>query len=453
MDVFDDGVAQATALRSGSVSATELLDAYLERIDNLDGSLRAYVTVDREGARAAAHHADAAIGSQDPATLPPFHGVCISVKDVVDVAGLPTTHSCKLLVDNVAEYDEPVVRRFRHAGFIILGKTNVPEFCSSMTSSELNGICRNPWDPERTPGGSSGGAAAALAAGMCAVSHGTDGAGSVRVPASFCGLVGLKPTRGVGFDLEDGYPAFGTSVDGTMTRTIRDAAAMLRVLGGRDTDVSVDQPAALRIAVTTTAPLGAVEVECADAAREVGEVLESLGHIVEARTPDWMAILVAAAGPMSVPGAAALVRPDQRDLVEPRNRPMIDALASLTVVEHARWVELVHRAAREFLEFWADVDVLVTPTSGILPPSVAWAPWDQTPEEHMATFSSFPNFAQPFNLSGQPALSLPTAWSTSGLPIGVQLAGRRHDEATLLRVGAELEMALPWAGRRPNFPG
>ena len=447
--VWSDAVAQASAIRNGAVSATELLDEYLGRIDELDGLLRAYVTVDVEGARAAARQADAMIASQATDDLPPFLGVCISVKDVVDVTGLPTTHSCKVLVDNVAQRDDRVVARFRDAGFIILGKTNVPEFCTSMTSSEINGVCRNPWDMERTPGGSSGGAAAALAAALCAVAHGTDGAGSVRVPASFCGLVGLKPTRGVGFEVEEGNPYYGTSVDGTMTRSVRDAAAMLNVLGVRGTDAAGSEPAQLRVAVSTTAPFGEVDRECAHAALQVGETLESLGHIVDARTPNWMTILVAAAGPMSVPGAAALVRHDQRDLLEPRNRPVLDALASLTVVEHARWVDLVRDAARDFMEFWADVDVLITPTSGILPPSVSWAPWDQTPEEHMATFSTFPNFAHPFNLSGQPALSVPVACSDGDLPIGVQLAGRRHDEATLLRIGAELESAMPWAGRRP----
>jgi Asp-tRNA(Asn)/Glu-tRNA(Gln) amidotransferase A subunit family amidase len=131
---------------------------------------------------------------------------------------------------------------------------------------------------------------------------------------------------------------------------------------------------------------------------------------------------------------------------------LVTALASLTVVDHARWVDGVRAASREFLRFWNDVDVLVTPTAGIVPPSVDWAPWDQTPEEHMATFSAFPNFAQPFNLSGQPALSVPGAWSSGGLPIGVQLAGRRNEEALLLRVAAQLETAFPWADRRPPAP-
>jgi amidase len=152
---------------------------------------------------------------------------------------------------------------------------------------------------------------------------------------------------------------------------------------------------------------------------------------------------------MSVPGAAALVGEDDIGRVEPRNRPMIRALSRLTVVEHAQWVELVRAAATEFLAFWDTYDLLVTPTAGIVPPSVSWAPWDQEPEAHMATFMNFPNFAQPFNLSGQPGLSLPLAQSDSGLPIGVHLAGRRLDDALLLRVARQLEVAMPWSSRRP----
>jgi amidase len=290
---------------------------------------------------------------------------------------------------------------------------------------------------------------------LCAVAHGTDGAGSVRVPASFCGLVGLKPTRGVGFDLETSNPYYGTSVDGTLTRSVRDAAAMLEVLAGRippSDPQPLPDPGPRRVALSTTPPIGDVDAQCADAARTTADALASLGHHVVERTPDWTAILAAAMGPMSVPGAAAHVGLDQLDLVEPRNRPLVQSLATLTVVDHARWVDLVRNAAREFLRFWDDVDVLVTPTSGILPPSVDWAPWDQTPEEHMATFSTFPNFAQPFNLSGQPGLSVPVAWSREGLPIGVQLVGRRNDESTLLRVAAQLETAFPWADRRPPAP-
>lgn len=463
--IWTGALEQAEAIRMGAVSASELVRAYLDRIERLDPLLRAYVAVDAARTLEEARDADALVQRHGSESLPPFHGVTISVKDVVDVAGLATTHSCKALASNVAAADDPLVRRLCGAGFIVLGKTNVPEFCTSMTSSELNGICRNPWDPERTPGGSSGGAAAALAAGLCAIAHGTDGAGSVRVPAAFCGLVGMKPTRGlVSFGPELGDAYYGSSVDGILSRTVRDAAAMLDVLAGRYdgavpgsrlpsqrwSDAWADDPGRLRIAVTTTAPSGEVANECAEAAVAVARTLESLGHHVEARTPRWGSILVAATGPMSVPGPAGLVDPDQVESLEPRNRPILERLARLTIVEHARWVELVRAAALEFLEFWDDVDVLVSPTAGMLPPSVDWAPWDQSPEEHIATFSSFPNFAQPFNLSGQPGLSLPLAWSGDGLPVGVHLAARRFDETTLLRVAAQLERAIPWLERRPQ---
>jgi amidase len=463
--IWSDAVEQARAIRRMEVSSLELVNEYLERIDRLDPSLRSFVLVDVDGARTAAEAADTEI-LKHPEGIGPLHGVPVSVKDVIDVAGLATTHSSKALVENVRQVDDPLVRRFRDAGLVILGKTNVPEFCTSMTTSELNGICRNPWDLDRTPGGSSGGAAAALAAGLCSVSHGTDGAGSVRVPAAFCGLVGLKPTRGlVSFGPEVGPSYFGTSVPGVLTRSVRDAVAMLDVMVGSNRLAPTTTPSAvgsfeagsirppepLRIAVSTIAPFATVASECADAAVKIGLVLEGLGHHVESATPEWGVILPAAFGPMEVPGAAGLVSPDDYDLIEPRNRPMIERLAALTVVEHAQWVQLTRQCSLEFLAFWEGYDVLVSPTSGIVAPSVDWAPWDQTPEAHMATFAGFPSFAQPFNLTGQPALNLPLGWSSTGLPIGVQLAGRRLSEEVLLRLAAQLESAMPWSQRHPPF--
>jgi amidase len=449
--LFEDATAQAAALRAGSVSSVELTTAYLDRIAALDDVLRAFVTVDRDGALAQARAADERRRAGN-ANLPPFLGVTLSIKDVEDVAGLPTTHSCRALAGHRATADSPIVRRFRDAGFVIVGKTNVPEFCTTMTSSDLNGICRNPWDLDRTPGGSSGGAGAALAAGLCAASHGTDGAGSVRGPAAFCGLVGIKPSRGlIDFGSEEGPSFFGTTVNGVLTRSVRDAAALLDVMTGNPGGPAVPEQAdgPLRIALTTAPPMGVVEAECAEATERIGALLNSLGHHVETATPDWNAIMAVAAGPMEVPGAAGLLDPSQFDLVEPRNRPMIEGLASRTVVEHARWVEQVRAAARQFLEFWTRYDVLVSPAMGVVPPPLTWAPWDQTPEDHMMTFAAFPSFAQPFNLSGQPAISLPLAWSEAGLPIGIQLAGRQRDEATLLRLSYQLEAALPWRDRTP----
>lgn len=232
----------------------------------------------------------------------PFEGVTLSIKDVEDVAGLPTTHSCEALAGNVAANDGPVVRRLRDGGFAVLGKTNVPEFCSDMTVSKLNGRCRNPWDLSRTPGGSSGGAAAAVAAGLCAVAHGTDGAGSVRVPAAWCGLVGLKPSRGlVAFGPEEGPAYFGMSGPGVLSRSVRDAAACLDVLAptgpwtpgrGRSfAEAAREDGDRLRIGVCTTPPMGVVEPDCAGAADDVAHLLEALGHHVEPATPAWDVIL------------------------------------------------------------------------------------------------------------------------------------------------------------------
>jgi amidase len=460
--ITGDALHQAGAIRRGDITAAELLAETLERIDRFDQRLRSYVTIDAAGAVTAAKQADDELRRVGPDRVPRFHGVPLSIKDVIDVAGMPTTHSCKALVDNVADLDAPLVRRFRAAGFIILGKTNVPEFCTSMTTSELNGVCRNPWDLDRTAGGSSGGAAAAVAARLCAVAHGTDGAGSVRVPASFCGLVGLKPTRRLiafGPDEDDLY--FGTSEPGVLARSVRDAAAVLDVMVGDRSAQSSWSPRPphsyteqlgrglprLKVAVCTTPPFGAVTHDCKQAAIDGGRLLESLGHMVETAAPDWGAILVAAAGPMSVPGAAGLVNPEQYHLVEPRNRPLVSRLAAMTVLDHYRWAEQARAAAAAFVRFWDGFDVLVSPTCGMVAPRVDWAPWDQTPEEHMNVFATFPSFAQPFNLSGQPALSLPLGWSPEGLPIGVQIAGRMLGEGRLLALAAELEGAAPWADR------
>ena len=223
--MWEDATELAALIRDRVISATETTEALFERIDRLNPVLRAYVALDREGALSAAARADRLVTERGGEGLPPFLGVPISIKDVEDVAGLATTQSCQVLADHVAADDGPLVKRFRQAGFIVIGKTHVPEFCSTMTDSRLFGTCRNPWDIECTPGGSSGGAASAISADLSTVAHGTDGAGSVRVPASFCGVVGLKPTRDlVSFGPYEGNAYFGTSEPGILTRSVRDAA-------------------------------------------------------------------------------------------------------------------------------------------------------------------------------------------------------------------------------------
>ena len=333
-----------------------------------------------------------------------------------------------------------------------------------MTDSELNGTCRNPWDPTLTPGGSSGGAAAALAAGLCAVSHGTDGAGSVRNPASFCGLVGLKPTRGLSSSgPETGNAYYGTTVDGVLTRSVRDAAAMLDVLVGPRRRPVVVSPvgAALRPGGAGRPAPAAYRGDhrCARSAPPGNRVRRRRARpptsspawaTTSRRRPrDWNVILAAERGADvgSRTGGARRSGPARPGRAA---QPSADRTPDDTDgVGASRWVDEARAASARFLPFWDRYDLLVTPTAGILPPPTTWAPWDQEPDAHMATFMEFPNFAQPFNVSGQPAVSVPIAWSADGLPIGVQLAGRRLDEALLLRVARQLETARPWSDRRP----
>jgi amidase len=242
-----------------------------------------------------------------------------------------------------------------------------------------------------------------------------------------------------------------------MTRTVRDAAAVLDAMapmGGWTPsrprpfadEVGID-PGPQRIGVCTEFLVGEVDEECAAAAEEAGRLLEKLGHRVDHAAPAWETILMAAGLPMSGPSPATLIPVDQAAGVEPRNRDLVIRGATMTLLEHHQMVERARAAAADFLRLWDDIDVLVTPTCGVLPPPVEWARWDDDGPTHRSRFSAFPNFAQPFNVSGQPAFTLPLGWSRDGLPIGVQLAGRKLEEGRLFRLAAQIERAHPWVDR------
>src|SRR6516165_2959728 len=280
--VFTSATEQAELIRRRKLSPVELIQIYLERIEKLNPSLLAYVTVEPEHALRAAREAERTLAREE-ANLPPFLGVPVSVKDLDHVAGMRTTFSSKVFADYIATEDAAYVRRIKEAGFIILGKTNTPEFGTSLTVSELNGVCRNPWNTELSAAGSSGGAGAAVAAGLCPVAHGSDGGGSIRLPSTWGGIVGLKPPRG-GVSLAPGLGELiaGHAVEGPMTRTVRDCAALLDVMAGYETGDPywappphrpfVEEvgaaPGKLRVALTTTAQAGAIiDPVCAAAAR------------------------------------------------------------------------------------------------------------------------------------------------------------------------------------------
>jgi amidase len=450
---FLTATEQAALVRSGEVSPVELVETYLERIERLDPQLNAYVTVCGDKALAAA------VGE-----LPdgPFRGVPLPIKDLSETAGIRTTFSSRAFADYVPDFDAAVVRRLKEAGCVVIGKTNTPELgITAVTESELNGACRNPWHTSRTPGGSSGGAAAAVAAGLAPAAHGSDGGGSIRIPASCCGLFGIKPARGrVSPAPYGGLEGFSTS--GPLTRTVLDSAALLDVMAGYETgdpywappperpfadEIGVD-PGPLRIALTTSPPIDApVAPECVAAAEDAASLLTELGHSVEEATPAWggdrLFLLF-----MRVWQVGPALHEKDPELFEPNNRALIESAGKTTAVEYVLATAELRGLARRIVAFFDDYDLLLTPTLA-QPPVPIGALDDEDPWQAFRNAGRFTPFTQVANITGLPAVSVPLSWSDDGLPIGVQLVGRPAGEATLFRVSAQLEQARPWRERRP----
>jgi amidase len=448
---FLSATEQADLVRRGEVDWRELVDLYLARIDRLDPQLNAFVTVCRE--------------PEEPRDGP-FRGVPLPIKDLQETAGIRTTFSSRAYADFVPDFDVAVVRRFKEAGFVVLGKTNTPELgITAVTESQLNGVCRNPWDTTRTPGGSSGGAAAAVAAGLAPAAHGTDGGGSIRIPASCCGVFGLKPARGrVSLAPYGGHEGFSTS--GPLVRTVRDAAGLLDVIAGYEAgdpwwappperpfaeEVGAD-PGRLRVALTTTPPIDAeVAPECVAAAEATAALLTELGHSVEEETPPWadgrlidlfMKVWTV------IPG----MREKPRELFEPMNRVLIDAGDEMKAVDYVNATQALRGWARRIVAFWDEFDLVLTPTLAQPPPPVGALMDPDDPWGNFDKAWKFTPFTQVANVTGLPAVSVPLFWTEAGLPIGTQLIGRPAAEATLLRVSAQLEAARPWRDRRPPEP-
>jgi Asp-tRNA(Asn)/Glu-tRNA(Gln) amidotransferase A subunit family amidase len=449
---FASALDLAARVRAREVSPAELTALYLERIDRLDPQLNAYVTVVDEPAAPREG---------------PFHGVPIPIKDLNETAGIRTTYSCKAFAQNVPNFDASVVRRIRDAGFTIIGKTNTPEFGTiAMTESDLNGDCRNPWDTSRTPGGSSGGAAAAVAAGLAPVAHASDGGGSIRIPASCCGLFGLKPSRGRVSPAPFVSGSLGLGTSGPLARTVRDAAALLDVMTGNEPgdfyltpppersflDEADEAPGRLRIALTTDPPTPVpVDPACAAAARAAAELLTELGHDVIEATPRWQTdeMIVHFIRIWQVGPATAGV--DDLSLLEPINRMLAENARTTPSPQYVASVMWLQQLSRRVLAFWSDVDVVLTPTLALAPVPIGWT-WqdaDGDPYRAFASQTLFTPFTPLVNVTGQPAMSVPLTWTERGLPIGVQFIGRPFGEATLFRLAAQLEEARPWAGRRP----
>lgn len=471
IDPFTPAVELAAAIRRKDVSPVEALDSYLARVDAFDERLNAFCfRADDDARKAASTAADALVHASSPDDLPPFHGVPLPIKDIVDVAGWPTTHGSAATSRAPAAESDPVVERFVDVGFVLMGKTTTSEFGAvPFTENETLGIARNPWDPDRTPGGSSSGAGIAVAAGMAPIAHAADGGGSIRVPASCTGLVGLKPTRGRVTNATVDAEGFGT--EGVVTRSVADTAAVLDVLARHDPGawwsppspatsfldaVMARAPRELRVGALVDPPLEGLQLDpaCRAAVDAALQTLESDGHhVLDTPLPLPSAgELVAAFTPIWNVAAAGIPLEDP-DAVEPLNRALRDAARATDSWAYVEGVKKTQRFSRRIVEaFVSRFDLLVTPTMACVPPLIGALRAGTEHDPTMALVNSYPMavFTSLFNVTGLPAISVPVHHDdATGLPVGVQVVAAPWREDLLLQVARTLELAHGWTERRP----
>jgi amidase len=466
-----DAMAQAELVRNGEVSASELVEASIDAIEQLNPEINAVVTPMFESARKLA---------KSPEYDGPFAGVPLLLKDMLaEYEGAPMTEGSRFLKDYVSPHDTELVTRYRRAGFIVVGKTNTPEFASKPTTEpELFGATRNPWDTTLSTGGSSGGSAAAVAAGMAAAGHANDGGGSIRCPAAWCGLVGLKPTRGRN-PLGPDYGDMGAGLihEHVVTRTVRDTAAILDVTAGPDLgapyyapppkrpfieEVGAD-PGKLRVCFSTRPVMGTeISPECEQAVRDAAALCAGLGHTVEHDPPTekiapkrfsrvfttiWLATI------------AWAIRDWARKTGQTPSEKMFEAHTwKMFTLDNERnpsdlflAIQDMHAMSREIARHYGSYDVWLTPTLTQPPMPLGYFDFDPSvPRQMTVRMEDVPRFTAVANFTGQPGITLPLHWTAEGLPVGIQLLGRYGDEATILRLSAQLEAARPWIDRRPG---
>jgi amidase len=458
----------ADLVRAGQITATELVTASLERIDELEPHINAFTYVAHEKALQTAE----GIGTGDTR---PFAGVPIAIKDNRPVAGMPLTMCSDLFGDFVPDHDSFLVRRLREAGLVIVGKTALPEMgILPTTESRRFGPTHNPWQLDRTPGGSSGGSAAAVAAGMVPVAHGNDGGGSTRIPAACCGLVGLKAARGRVSPGPDSGQSF-LSIDGVLTRTVAETAKLLDVMAGYElgdanwapppprsyAESAREEPHPLKIGLALNTPLEDAQLDamCEWAARDAAELLSSLGHFVEEIEPPWSGLnllpdFTRAFGPhismtTMVGGVIQGGEPREQD-VEPLTWEMWRRAREQDTITYLKAQGRLEAVARAIVAFFAPYDAVVTPALARRPVAIGEIhgrgpdPWG-----NYRRSGAFTPYTAIVNVTGLPAIALPLYAGTDGLPLAVQLIGRPAGEVGLLALAAQLERVRPWAQRRP----
>jgi len=457
-----DATALAEMVRKNEVQPIELVEAAIARIERLNPVLNAVVTPMYDLAREAAN-----------GNLPdgPFTGVPFLLKDILAAcAGVPMTLGSKILQHFIPDQDSELVARLKRAGLIIVGKTNAPELgILPTTEPQLFGPCRNPWNTERTTGGSSGGSAAAVAAGMVPMAHANDGGGSIRIPASCCGLFGLKPTRA----RNPLGPNFGDIISGlisehAVTRSVRDSAALLDATAGPDVgdpywappsarpfieEVGAD-PGKLRIAFTTKAATGIkVHSDCIQAVERAAALCSELGHPVEETAPGFDADLASEAfTTLWSAGSASTLKllNASKEQVEPLTWALYELGSSYSAPDYLLALQTIQVISRRIAHFFCEYDVLLTPT--LAEPPVPLGTFDSPPDDPLKGLQragEFVPFTPICNMTGQPAMTVPLYWNSEGLPIGTHFIGRFGEESTLFRLAAQLEEAKPWVDRRP----
>lgn len=465
-----DAIGLAELVRNGEVTPIELLECAVERVERHNPALNAVVLPMVEEARRCIE-----------AGLPdgPLRGVPLLLKDLgLLYRGFTTSFGSRFFADFTADDDSTLVERYRKAGLVVMGKTNTPEFGLTITTEpQLYGACRNPWDTSRSTGGSSGGAAAAVASGMVPVAHASDGGGSIRIPAACCGLFGLKPTRGripAGPPQGEGWN--GMSTDHVISRTVRDSALFLDISSGRSLgdphgapaadgpflDEVTRPPGSLRIAMTDTAPSGVkADGACVAALKDTAQLCVDLGHKVTEAAPQLdgdrlqeaiVTIINANTAAMVDARAEQLGREPAEEDLEYVTLRAAESGRKASAPELIRAIETIHSTGRLVAGFFENYDFMLTPV--LLSPPVPIGYLDTRSRDirtYLKRLYTYFGFTSLFNATGQPSMSVPLCWSEENLPIGMLFSGRFGEEATLFRLAGQLEAAQPWKDRRPSL--